>query len=144
VLIDEVRQNEKPLMYPDLVLHYGQNVYKGNLIICEIKRERYVHQDPTKLFDDLIKLRMYLSSELKVKDRDDWEPFKLGVFVMTIRKDILSKFSISMLKDYLNGAKSINPQNTIPNDDLNKRIVCIVYNGNVLKFDTLNNIIKKL
>ena len=85
---------------------------------------------------------MYLSSELKVKDRDDWEPFKLGAFVMTIRKDVLSKCSISKLKEYLNRAKSINFQNTIPADNLNKRIVCIVYNGKVLKFDTLNNIIE--
>lgn len=144
VLIDENREKKIPIMYPDLLLHHGQNVFKGNLIICEIKRERYVHQDPVRLLDDLLKLRMYISPELKVKDRDDWKPYEVGVFVMTIRKDVQPICSLSLVREYLKKAESIKTTKNIPNDDLNRQIVCVVYNGNELKYDTLHNIINEI
>ena len=140
ILINDARNANIPLMYPDLVLHQGQNDYKGNIIICEIKRASYARQHPEKVLDDLKKLAIYLSEDLKVKaNKKDWDPFKVGVFVMTDSPDSIIPLSTenikSCIENLLKEVKGID-------NEVQKKIICVVYNGNILKYETLYNLIK--
>ena len=136
-LISEAR-NEKTLMYPDLVLHHGQNAYKGNLIVCEIKRDGYASQHHDKVRDDFIKLKTFLSDELKVKaNNTEWEPFEIAVFVLTVSKDAIDALSVSKILTFLEG------QDLEDITKYSERIYCVVYNGKELKYDTLYNMINK-
>lgn len=140
-LICEAKHINKSLTYPDMVLHRGQNNYKGNLIICEIKRDSYARQNPDKILEDFDKLQIYLSDGLKVKRNDEeWEPFKLGVFIMTDSEKTDLPLSVDNIFEHLGERVE-----TIIKYDVNikRRIVCVVYNGNELKYDTLYNITNK-
>lgn len=125
-LIHDVRVEDTSLTYPDLVLHEGQNDYKGNLIICEIKRASYARQHPDKLLEDFNKLSKYLSKDFKAKvDTKNWEPFQIGVFIMTDdSKDVsLSvKNIITLLGNNVKVVAKFKAQ-------IKKRIFCIAYNG---------------
>ena len=134
-------QKTIPLMYPDMVLHYGQNKYKGNLIVCEIKRRGYAYQNTDKVRDDFIKLNYYLSNELKVKaNNKNWEPFNIGVFIMTDSEDSIIPLSVSNIKTCLE--KHLEEIKIIDSAIMSK-IVCVVYNGRELKYDTLFNMINE-
>lgn len=139
-LISDAR-HKMNLMYPDMVLHHGQNAYKGNLIVCEIKRDGYATQHQDKVRDDLIKLRTFLSEDLKVKTKNtEWEPFEIAVFVLTVSKDTTEALSVSKIltlldKQYLEEIKAIEKK-------YSERIYCVVYNGKELKYDTLFNMIE--
>ena len=138
-LIDESRINDIPLMYPDMVLHYGQDNYKGNQIVCEIKREGYAKQYPDKVLDDFKKIYFYLDKQLKVKaNNKNWEPFKIGVFILTKREDAIQPLSVNNIVELL--GEKVREVKTFP-EIIKKRIVCVVYNGKDLKYDTLYNMI---
>lgn len=140
-LICEAKNFKKSLTYPDMVLHHGQNDYKGNLIICEIKRDSYARQNPDKVLEDFDKLNIYLSDKLKVKrNNEDWEPFRIGVFIMTDKENTKSPLSVHKIFQYL--GKKVE---TIMkyHDDIKQRIVCVVYNGKELKYDILYNLTNK-
>lgn len=125
------------LYYPDMVLHSGQDCCKGNLIICELKRKEYIGRNRELLFDDLNKLRIYICKETKTKAGlpDKWEPFKLGVFIMIVKEtDNKEKLTMAILK------KHIGPKIKKFPDEIKKKIVCVVYNGEILIYDTLYNI----
>lgn len=137
-LICEARKEKPDLMYPDMVLHHGQNSYKGNLIVCEIKREGYASQHHDKVREDFIKLKTFLSDELKVKANNaEWEPFEIAVFVLTVSKDATDALSVSRILTFLENQDI---------EDINKyseRIYCVVYNGKELKYDTLYNMMER-
>ena len=138
-LIGDWRREVKDLTYPDLVLHHGQNHYKGNLIICEIKRRSYAQQNPDKTLDDFLKLNTYLSKKLKVKpNNENWEPFKIGVFILTESEESNVPLSVQDIKICL--GKKMEEVKEI-GDTIMKRIICVVYNGKDLKYDNLFNII---
>ena len=121
----------------NLVLHSGQSDSDKNLIICELKRKEYVESCPQEMVDDFKKLRIYLSKETKVKEKlPDWKPFKVGVFVMIVKmlKDG-EQLSVDLIRNNLAAEINVFP------DDIKKRIVCVVYDGNELKYDTLYNMI---
>lgn len=138
-LIREVRVKDENLTYPDLVLHKGQNEFEGNLIICEIKRASYAQQHKDKLLEDFNKLNKYLSKDFKANvENKKWEPFKIGVFIMTEdpqEKSLSVNRIVSFLEDKLN-------RNIIA-DETMKRIFCIVYNGKELKYDSLYNMLNE-
>lgn len=139
-LIGDARNAKIPLMYPDLVLHQGQNDYKGNIIICEIKRASYAQQHPDKVLDDFRKLDLYLSEKLKVNaNKQDWDPFKVGVFIMTDSPDSITPISTTCIRHYIE--KFLNEVKKI-DKEVQKRIICVVYNGNELKYETLYSLIK--
>lgn len=136
-LIDEYYDESKHLYYPDMVLHSGQSDSCNNLIICEIKRKEYVDSCSKELIEDFKKLKFYLSKEAKVNEKlPHWEPFKTGVFVMIVRR--LKKgeqMSVNLIGNHLNTEIQNFP------DCIKKRIVCVVYDGHDLKYDTLYNMI---
>lgn len=141
-LIGEARNRKINLMYPDMVLHHGQNEYEGNILICEIKREGYAHQHLEKMMDDFEKLKLYLSNESKIKDIDcRWTPFKLGVFILTVSKDSNLELSTSQIYNILDDTNK-EILKGYP-EEITKRIICVVYNGSILKYDTLYNMIQK-
>ena len=140
-LICEVKNIKESLSYPDMVLHHGQGLYSGNIIVCEIKREKYAEQFPEKVLHDFEKLKVFLSDGVKVNnEKEDWEPFKVGVFILTMGKDSNKKVTVRYIKDimgkYYEDIKKYSSK-------IKKRIVCVVYNGKELKFDTLINMDKK-
>lgn len=138
-LIDNLYRDEGRLYYPDMVLHFGQNTYNSNYIICEIKRKEYVESYPEKLNEDIKKLCIYVDEKTKRKaDVQDWEPYKLGVFLMTVKnidKNKDEKYSLGLITKWLN-QDILSTKET-----LLKKIVCAIYNGNDLRYDTLYNMI---
>lgn len=130
------------LCYPDMVLHFGQNDYGHNFIICEIKRKEYVDSYPEKMNDDIKKLVIYVDEKTKTKINDiNWEPFGIGVFIMTVKELKISEseeYSLNLIlrhfdQDILN----------LREKDVAKKIVCVIYNGNELRYDTLYNMLNK-
>lgn len=140
-LTDKIYNEGCHLYYPDMVLHSGQDEFKNNHIICEIKRKEYVDSYPEKMNDDIKKLCIYVNDETRLKDENiDWNSFKLGVFLMTIRelkKHEKEEYSLDLIYKYLS-QDILNLE-----DRLTKKIVCAIYNGDELKYDTLYNMINK-
>ena len=140
-LISGTRNSNISLMYPDMVLHHGQNEYEGNMIICEIKREEYAQNRHNKMMCDFEKMKIYLSNESKIKDIDDrWEPFHLGVFILTVSRYSNLELSVSLINKIL-GDKNKAVLKVYP-EDISKRIICVVYDGSILKYDSLFNLIQ--
>lgn len=136
-LIDEYYNNGKHLFYPDMVLHSGQRDSCNNLIICEIKRKEYVESCKKELIEDFKKLHVYLGNDTKVEDElPKWEPFKLGVFIMIVKelKDE-QQLSVEIIKNNLKEEIKNIPE------EITKKIICVVYDGTDLKYDTLYNML---
>ena len=131
-------EDDGHLYYPDLVLHLGQNASKGNLIVCEFKRKDYVDLHPDEMQSDFKKLKHYIDEGTKAKNIDNWEPFKIGVFVMVVKfltdEEV---FSIKLIEQYFN--QEIRGYC----DNIKKRIICVVYNGEELKYATLKDLTDK-
>lgn len=129
------------LCYPDMVLHSGQNQNKGNIIVCEIKRKEYVDLYPKQMNDDIKKLCIYVDDESRIKKRhEEWAPYNLGVFLMivkSIRKNKGEKYSLDLISNHL------NTENKALKNKLSKKIVCAIYDGHKLIYDTLYNINNK-
>ena len=138
--IDAEYENTGNLYYPDMVLHSGQNIFVGNHIVCEIKRKEYVDSNPEKMNDDIKKLIVYVSDNTKIKDKNiNWEPFRVGVFLMTI-KELKScekeQYSLKLISKHFD-KESLS----FGKDIVAKKIVCVIYNGEELKYDTLYNML---
>jgi len=107
------------------------------LIVCEIKRKEYVDIYPEKMNEDIKKLSIYVDDESNVKNKvQDWEPYNLGVFLMTVkslRTNKGEKYSLDLI------LKHLNQENRELNEKLAKKIICAIYNGNKLVYDTLFN-----
>ncbi len=140
-LIDNLYHDGERLYYPDMVLHFGQNTYNSNYIICEIKRKEYVESYPEKLNEDIKKLCIYVDENTKPKaDVQDWEPYKLGVFLMTVKEineQKEEKYSLELI------TKLLNQDILSTKETLSKKIICAIYNGNDLRYDTLFNMINE-
>ena len=140
--IDREYEEMGNLYYPDMVLHNGQNNFVGNHVVCEIKRKEYVDAYPEKMNDDINKLIVYVSDNTKVKNKDiNWEPFGVGVFLMTIKelkKHEGEEYSLDLISKHLD-KKILN----LGKENVTKKIVCVIYNGQELKYDTLYNMINK-
>lgn len=141
-LIDNLYNEEKRLFYPDMVLHFGQNTYKSNFIICEIKRKEYVEYYPEKLNADIKKLSIFVDEKTKSRANGlDWEPYKIGVFLMTVKeidKHKKEEYSLNLI------TKWFNQDILSMKENLSKKIVCAMYNGNDLRYDTLYNMIENM
>lgn len=127
------------LYYPDMILHLGQDRFKGNIIACEIKRKEYVDNNPKEMIEDIKKLRVFLDKESKAKPYlGEWEPFTYGVFIEVVQNVECNNedYSLDLIKKHL-----LNKRLGIP-EEIMKHIICIVYNGHVIKYDTLYNLIK--
>ena len=127
------------LYYPDMILHLGQDKSKGNIIACEIKRKEYVEKNPKEMIEDLKKLRVLLDKESKALPyMEGWEPFTYGVLIEVVKAvECRSEdYSTDLIKKHL-----LNKRLGIP-EEIMKRIICIVYNGYVIKYDTLYDLIK--
>ena len=87
-------------IYPDMILHGGQDNFDEQLMACEIKRHQQLKQDN---FDsDIKKLCNCMSEEAFCGN-----PFKLGIFILVngdmeaIKKHCKSsKNELSMIKKY--------------------------------------------
>ena len=140
--IDGESVGKSMLYYPDMVLHFGQNDYRHNFIICEIKRKEYVDSYPEKMNDDINKLVIYVDEKTKTKYHDiNWEPFAIGVFLMTVKELKITeneKYTLDLLLRHFN-QDVLN----LREKDVAKKIVCIIYNGQELRYDTLYNMLNK-
>ena len=140
--IDEEYEETGKLYYPDMVLHDGQNNFVGNHVVCEIKRKEYVDAYPEKMNDDINKLIVYVSESTKMKNKGiNWEPFGVGVFLMIIKdlkKHQEEYFSLDLISKHFDKEILNHKINNIT-----KKIVCVIYNGEELKYDTLYNILNK-
>lgn len=140
-LIDNLYHDKGRLYYPDMVLHSRQNTYNNNYIICEIKRKEYVDSYPEELNEDIKKLCIYVDENTKtISDVQNWEPYKFGVFLMTV-KDIDEQKEEKYTLDLI--AKLLRQDILNTKETLSKKIVCAIYNGKDLRYDTLYNMIKK-
>ena len=140
--IDGGYDEKSMLCYPDMVLHFGQNDYRHNFIICEIKRKEYVDSYPKEMNDDINKLVIYVDEKTKTKIKDiKWEPFGIGVFLMTVKTLKINEseeYSLDLLVKHFN--KDIL---NLRNNDVAKKIICVIYDGKELRYDTLYNMLNK-
>lgn len=127
--------NGEHLYYPDMVLHFGQGKAKDNLIVCELKRKEYIDANVKEMRNDFKKLKLYLDKETKaILYKKDWTPFELGVFVAIVNEDNCNdEFSVKIISKHFNEEIISFPK------EIQKRIICVVYNGRELQYDTMYN-----
>lgn len=129
---DDLVNNKETTIFPDMVLHGGQDNDNNQLIACEFKRKDGITKDSYKL--DIICLVNYLSKKYFTMN-----PFKCGVFILV--GDTMDK-----LRRYTDSVKSIENIGKFSNS-----ILCITYNIckkndseeiKSMNIDLLSNIIK--
>lgn len=100
-------------LFPDIVLHGGQNCKKKRFqfLACEIKRKEGM--SPQKFREDIISLINYISDDYFTQN-----PFQCGVFILV--GDVLNTIKS---KKYINKLKSIAKIS-----EYSKKIVCVSYN----------------
>ena len=113
--------------YPDLVLHHNQGdaIHQG--IVCEIKRKKGL---TTLNFEDDIKKLYHFACNKRCKYK-----FQFGVFILVGTKmdaivDIILKTNNELLSFNKNNRKTNN-------------IICVTYDGNVLEFCQLHELVSK-
>lgn len=115
---------------PDLVLHKSQGNDEEQTFVCEIKRN--VNLDDEKIEKDLIKLCHFI-------DPCIWggKPYKYGVFIVV-------KKNFNELTTQIVGLKR-QLYSKMENENLHvdiSKLLCISYDGDIVQYDTLNNILK--
>lgn len=141
-LIKEVFDSEKHLYYPDMVLHAGQQTCDGNILVCEIKRKEYAYLYPEKMNEDLKKLYIFVDKNTETNDKNlTWKPYEIGVFLMTVRElKNKEKFSLDLISNKFNDTViSLNEKKHFST----KKIICAIYDGKELIYDTLCNLIEQ-
>ena len=125
---EKLKEIEGDYKEPDLVLHAGQGVTDNHTIICEIKRN--VQLDNNKISNDIIKICHFIDPRI-------WngKPYKFGSFVVVNKDFDELNTQIVKSKEFIN--KKIREKELTP--DLS-HILCIAYNGDTVKWDTLNNL----
>lgn len=118
--------------YPDMVLHGGNNSSK-NYIVCEIKRKSTLRCNKEAVTKDLNKIGFFLRNDLHSKYNVDWNGYKYGIFLLTDRSDLKPSDIVD----------NINIKELSIGKDLYPRIFCVLYNGNTIQYESLNNIILK-
>lgn len=141
---NEEKSNDKKgkcrSIFPDIVLHASQENDDNQLMICEIKREKDF--DDTDFLHDLYKLYKYINDK---KQGFVWaKNFQYGIFIL-----VGPSVSLAKLQILKSATKVIFLDETIKwksfksdCDDCFRRIICITYDGTVLEYDTLKNIIQ--
>ena len=141
-LIGDIFKSEKHLYYPDMVLHAGQQTCDKNILVCEIKRKEYANLYPEKLNEDIRKLCLFVDKETKTIDKKrEWKPYEIGVFLMTV-KELRSdeEFSLNLICNIFNDNVISLSEEKRPST---KKIICAIYDGKELLYDTLCNLIKQ-
>ena len=131
------KNRDSAFFYPDIVLH-DENVQdsKCNMIVCEIKR--YENIDGT--IDDLYKLDLFLSEELKPKmDGKEWNSYHYAVFLLIGPQMDKDENPINLLREL---KKKIKRSQLNIEPSKQKRIICITYNGN--KSDLISTTLEEL
>lgn len=141
-LIAEVLNSDKHLYYPDMVLHAGQQTCDSNILVCEIKRKEYANLHPEKLNDDIKKLYLFVDKKTNTsKKKPKWKPYEIGVFLMTV-KELKNdeKYSLNLISELFD--ETIFSLNKGKRHST-KKIICAIYDGKELLYDTLCNLIKQ-
>ena len=139
---DSSEKREKVILYPDIVLHHSQSDDKGQLMICEIKRNHNLSGE--KMFADLYKISCYMTKGLLGEEKEQKKAFTYGVFLIIgcnlsiINEKITEETQIEANNSPLRFSEFI--KKTEHQEHFN-RIICIAYDGTVLEYETLNNII---
>ena len=115
------------IKFPDMVLHHNQGDNKNQGIVCEIKRKEGFNLKSFR--DDIEKLECFL--------QEGNYSFAIGAFILV--GDCIERIyeKVASLKKSMIGIR-----NTVKTAEIQKRIVCIAYNGNAVKFSTLYQMIR--
>ena len=122
--------------YPDMVLH-GGNGSSNNYIVCEIKRKSTIRCNKEAITKDINRLGFFLRKDLHSKYKVKWKGYKYGVFVLT------DKF-------WGNEGRELKPSDIVDNINicelevdkkLYSHIICVLYNGKTLQYESFNNMI---
>lgn len=132
---------EKELsLYPDLVLHHSQGDDTAQIQICEIKRNTGI--TGCAILGDLYKLSCYLDQN---KYHSEYKnPFKYGIFIF-----------VDGTLQVINGHLNLNSHIKLKDDveytlkkfitdrsDFFGNIVCISYDGTILEYELLSELIQ--
>lgn len=145
---DNSNKTTTAMVYPDLVLHGGQQTFANHKIVCEIKRKGQFTGNKNTIFADLLKLSCFTDEKNSVLSF----PYAYGAFLIVgknvsgqlpslmeikpdatielIEKRVKQKISFEAYKADENYRKTF------------KKIICIAYDGEVLEVDTLENCLK--
>lgn len=139
-------EDEKPTsvkevtLYPDIVLHKSQEDDESQSLICEMKRYDYLCGKA--IFCDLYKITQYMMENTFPNCQ---KPFQYGIFLiiggrLSIIEKVKSDTSISIgsLTDPLTFGDFITKYN-----DLLTKIVCVSYDGTILEYELLSELIKQ-
>lgn len=116
------------IKFPDMVLHHSHSDNQNQGVVCEIKRKEGLNNKSFQ--DDIIKLGYFLQDETHYR-------FALGVFILVGENIDKIYNKVAYFKKSIIGFR-----NTKKTSDIQKRIVCIAYNGQVLEFTNLYHMIK--
>lgn len=130
---DKMKNNHVKNLFPDLILHGGQDCHdaKKQLIACEIKRKEKISGKKVK--EDIESLINYLSKEYFTKT-----PFQCGVFILVGET----------LENTLETKKILNKIREIYNlNHFSAKILCISYDFRdehcILQYKSLKTILDK-
>lgn len=116
------------IKFPDMVLHHNQGDNENQGIICEIKRKEGFNNKSFQ--EDIIKLEYFLQDETDYR-------FAIGVFIL-VGENIDKIFDkVAYLKKSIIGFR-----NTKKTSEIQKRILCLTYDGKFLTFSNLYHMIK--
>lgn len=125
--------------YPDMLLH-GDNSSDENYLVCEIKRKETIDDNKESLTKDIDKLGFFLRDDLHTIYEDiNWKGYKIGIFVLT--GQYWGGGNAEVKPDDI--TNNIQLEKLEVNEDMYKRIICVVYNGKKLKYDSLGNVIEE-
>lgn len=113
IIRGDMENNKISTLFPDIVLHGGQNCTEKRfqLLACEIKRKEGM--SPTKFKEDITSLINYISEEYFTQ-----KPFQCGVFILV--GDVINTIKS---KKYINKLRGIDKIG-----EFSKKIVCVSYN----------------
>lgn len=138
-LIERTRNtSQNNNVFPDFVLHESQENDKQQLIVGEVKRD--VSLEPKDIFHDLHKIGFFMKEGLFWK-----KPFNYGVFIIVGESVSLKKMAIpdDTNSELLGQEISYGKFKKDFKEKLS-HIACITYNGTILEYDTLENVIREI
>lgn len=130
---------EQITLYPDLVLHHSQEDDESQSMICEIKREHKLTN--AQIFSDLYKICKYLSEDVLKNSK----PFQYGVFILVGESLSFMEDNLQNRPNIIVSGKKKKFEDSLSNDEkeLFKKIVCISYDGTILEYELLSELIKQ-
>lgn len=99
--INLYKTNDSQYRYPDMLLHGGQKDKKHQELIVEIKRWSTIEYNSSLINNDINKLFEFTTKETSENKNERYSPFKIGVFLITCKRDEINNSKGSIIKSII-------------------------------------------